>query len=235
MKALIVDEPWVSLILRGEKMWEMRSNHTQVRGRIALIRKGSGAVVGLADLLDSIGPLDEIAWRAHRGRHKIPLEGYPAVKRWNVAWELGDVRAFASPIAYTHPKGAVIWVNLSEEETKQVLATPERPGFFRRENAELPLAPVTTGLRQSPYVGPAAAQGELVPVAKDGSWFGPHLRRSSGYMIGAKGEEIVVGDYEQALEQLLLMTVPRWRRPNPTGNWGIVSGIEWKPADQMDR
>lgn len=96
MKALIVDEPWVSLILRGERMWEMRSNHTPMRGRIALIRKGLGTVVGLADLLDSIGPLDEIAWRAYRGRHKIPLQDYPAVKRWNFAWELGDVRSFAS-------------------------------------------------------------------------------------------------------------------------------------------
>ena len=44
---------------------------------------------------------------------------------------------------------------------------------------------------------------------------------------------VVVADYEQVLEQLLLMTVPRWRRPNPNGNWRIVSGIEWKPADQM--
>lgn len=42
MKALIIDEPWVSLILGGSKTCEMRTTHTQVRGRIALIRKGLG-------------------------------------------------------------------------------------------------------------------------------------------------------------------------------------------------
>lgn len=141
MKALIVDEPWVSLMLRGERMWEMRSNHTPMRGRIALIRKGLGTVVGLADLLDSIGPLDEIAWRAYRGRHKIPLQDYPAVEAME----------------------------------------------FRLGTGRCPILCV------------------------------------------------VVADHEQVLEQLLLMTVPRWRRPNPNGNWGIVSGIEWKPADQMGR
>ena len=44
MKGLIVDEPWISKILAGEKIWEMRSKTTAVRGQIGLIRKGSGAV-----------------------------------------------------------------------------------------------------------------------------------------------------------------------------------------------
>lgn len=72
MKGLIIDEPWIGKILRGEKVWEMRTTATAVRGRIALIRKGSGTVVGTANLIDSIGPLDMIACRAHRDKHTIP-------------------------------------------------------------------------------------------------------------------------------------------------------------------
>src|SRR5674476_1110094 len=50
--ALIVAEPWISKILSGEKTWEMRSRATTVRGRIGLIRKGSGLIVGAVDIIE---------------------------------------------------------------------------------------------------------------------------------------------------------------------------------------
>jgi len=53
-RALIIDEPWISKILSGEKTLEMRSRHTKIRGRIGLIRKGSGLIVGDVWLDDSI-------------------------------------------------------------------------------------------------------------------------------------------------------------------------------------
>ena len=37
MKALIVREPWIDLILDGHKTWELRTQPTSIRGRIALI------------------------------------------------------------------------------------------------------------------------------------------------------------------------------------------------------
>lgn len=57
MKALIIDEPWISRMLDGSKTWEMRSRSTENRGRFALIRKGSGQVVGVAELAGCRGPL----------------------------------------------------------------------------------------------------------------------------------------------------------------------------------
>ena len=54
MKALIVDEPWISAILRGEKTWEMRKTGCNLRGSIALIRKGAGHVVGVAEVTDCL-------------------------------------------------------------------------------------------------------------------------------------------------------------------------------------
>jgi hypothetical protein len=50
-KALIVADPWISLILDGKKDWEMRSRKTAIRGNIGLIRKGSGLVCGVVKLV----------------------------------------------------------------------------------------------------------------------------------------------------------------------------------------
>ncbi|HCX69130.1 MAG: hypothetical protein CMI61_16175 [Parvibaculum sp.] len=71
----------------------------------------------------------------------------------------------------------------------------------------------------------------LVPVAKDGSKFTPHLKRSNGFTIGAKGEERNAESFEVALAELERMEVPKWRRPNSAGNWGIVSGRDWVMLD----
>ncbi|SDM57042.1 hypothetical protein [Maricaulis salignorans] len=72
----------------------------------------------------------------------------------------------------------------------------------------------------------------FVPVAMDGSIFSPHLGRGSArdrFTIGPKGEEVQVEGFGEAVERLLRMETPRWRRPNPeSGRWGIVSGQSWK-------
>lgn len=66
-----------------------------------------------------------------------------------------------------------------------------------------------------------------VPQASDGTVFHPGLRRRSGYMVGEKGNELTVKNYDAALKILEDMDVPRWRRPNSQGNWGIVKAIGW--------
>ncbi len=69
----------------------------------------------------------------------------------------------------------------------------------------------------------------FVPVAKDGSIFDPvTCRTSRGYAIGRKGAEETVEDYHEALRRLGRMRRPSWRRPNATGNRGIVHGIAWE-------
>ena len=56
-KGLVIKSPAIDKILLGIKTWEMRSKSTQVRGPIALIKKGSGQIVGIANLVDVKGPL----------------------------------------------------------------------------------------------------------------------------------------------------------------------------------
>ena len=36
MKGLIIREPWIGMIMDGSKTWELRTQHTTMRGEIAL-------------------------------------------------------------------------------------------------------------------------------------------------------------------------------------------------------
>lgn len=70
---------------------------------------------------------------------------------------------------------------------------------------------------------PAANSNEaeqiiVVPVAADGSAFGPELARNGRYTVGPKGGEVKFDDFGEALKALRNMDVPRWRRPNAVGN-----------------
>lgn len=72
----------------------------------------------------------------------------------------------------------------------------------------------------------------FVPVARDGSMFTPDLLRNGVYRIGAKDAEEDVADFSTALARLNAMPVPRWRRPNKKGLWGIVSGVAWQRIEK---
>jgi hypothetical protein len=72
----------------------------------------------------------------------------------------------------------------------------------------------------------------FVPVARDGSMFTPDLVRNNAYRVGAKGEEVDISSFSEALVRLNSMPVPRWRRPNENGLWGIVSGVAWQRIEK---
>ena len=114
-QGLVVDSPWVDLLLNGVKTWEMRSSKTSKRGRFGLIAKGTGMVVGEIDLIDCVGPLSSSALKANEHRHAItPSRKAPEewIDRWNVAWVMANACRYKTPRPYHHPSGAVIWVNL---------------------------------------------------------------------------------------------------------------------------
>lgn len=66
-----------------------------------------------------------------------------------------------------------------------------------------------------------------VPIASDGSFFGPHLLHGGKYRVGDKGDEKVFRDFSKALAFLKSQPIARWRRPNAKGNWGIVTAVAW--------
>ncbi|SDW06404.1 exonuclease domain-containing protein [Roseicitreum antarcticum] len=90
-------------------------------------------------------------------------------------------------------------------------------------------SPAATPVRTLPIVGLDVPKGTIrVPVAADGTIFGPDLARNGCYTVGAKGAEERYDSFDAALDALTRMDKPRWRRPNAAGNWGIVSGCSWK-------
>lgn len=116
-KGLIIDVPWIDLILSGQKTWEMRSRTCKIRGDIGLIQKGSGLVVGTARVVDVFGPLSSAELARAREKHCITTERKPDedwMSIWNYAWVVTDARRFKDPIPYRHKSGSVIWVNLRE-------------------------------------------------------------------------------------------------------------------------
>ena len=74
----------------------------------------------------------------------------------------------------------------------------------------------------------------FVPVARDGSFFHPLLKRGAGYTIGEKGAETQIATFDAAIRELQQMPIPYWRRPNSAGHWGIVAGIRWERIDLTD-
>lgn len=116
-RALVIADPWIGMILDGSKTWEMRSRATTIRGTIGLIRKGTGAVWGVADLSSCGDPLSHSEMIAQAHKHRIPeaMIRRGEVAKWNRPWELFRVRVLKNPVPYVHKPGAVTWVALDPD------------------------------------------------------------------------------------------------------------------------
>jgi hypothetical protein len=124
VRGLIIREPWIGYILEGRKTWEIRSRATKMRGQIALIKGGSGQIVGVANVVDSVGPMTFDQLKRHGAKHCAPAKELGdflrKYKNQGIAWVLGDVVRLPELIAYRHPSGAVIWVTLHPTVTKTI-------------------------------------------------------------------------------------------------------------------
>ncbi|OPA93705.1 transcriptional regulator [Pseudomonas fluorescens] len=76
----------------------------------------------------------------------------------------------------------------------------------------------------TPYEAPVE-----VPYAADGTCFHPGLAspRDGSFRVGEKSAELRFGSFEEALAYLRTMPVAKWRRPNKSGNWGLVTSTRW--------
>lgn len=114
MKGLIIREPWIDCIFEGKKTWEIRGSNTNIRGKIALIKSGTGKVFGTVDLVDC-KKLSLSEYKQAEVYHQVPTENQTeAPYKQTYAWVLENAKLFPEPVPYEHPKGAVIWVNLSD-------------------------------------------------------------------------------------------------------------------------
>jgi hypothetical protein len=121
--------------LDGKKTWELRTRPTKIRGRIALIRAGSGLVEATADLVECLPALDREKFSRTRTFHGVSRDLEDAVLEsgWTTPWVLSGVRKLDSPIPYQHPSGAVVWVDVPEVGEHSV----EAQGGSRASNARV--------------------------------------------------------------------------------------------------
>jgi predicted transcriptional regulator len=114
MRGLIIRSPYVEWILDGKKTWEIRGSNSHVRGKIALIRSGSGLVVGTCNLVDVMGPLSLLELKqnaAKLGKKRSEISATSYEKTY--AWVLSNAKRLKHPRRYKHRPGAIIWVKLS--------------------------------------------------------------------------------------------------------------------------
>jgi len=112
MKALIIKENWLNLILSGKKTWEIRSSNTKKVGqKIGLIQSGSGKIYGECTIINSMPVKKEILYK-NISKHQVSKEDINKLNyKHPHAWVLADVKKYKSPKNYKHLQGAVIWVN----------------------------------------------------------------------------------------------------------------------------
>jgi hypothetical protein len=120
-RALIIMPEPLEWILSGRKIWELRNKRTNFRETIALIEKGSQAILGVCQLTDCIGALtvDQFIRNASKmnckrkeleaQRKRLTRE---LSKRPLYAWLLSDVKRLSEPIHFKNPPGAVTWTLL---------------------------------------------------------------------------------------------------------------------------
>lgn len=114
LRGLVIRKEPLDDIFAGKKTWEIRGSASKIRGRIALIEKGTGTVVGTCHLVEVRGPLkfSELKANAKRLNAKpSEITGGLPYKRTH-AWVLAGARRLAKPVKYKHPSGAIIWVKL---------------------------------------------------------------------------------------------------------------------------
>ena len=114
MKCLIIKKRWLDLIFAGRKSWELRGSRTAVRGKIGLIEKGSGKIMGTCEVVDVKGPLTLAELKRATRKHGVPVRELGEIELYKntFAWVLDNAQRYAKPKPYKHPSGAVIWVNL---------------------------------------------------------------------------------------------------------------------------
>jgi hypothetical protein len=149
MKALIVREPWIDLILDGQKTWELRTQPTSIRGLIALIRKGSRQIDGVATLVDVLPRLTEEGLSDSFEFHHVYSHRHQEVVEagWLTPWVLLDAQRFSAPVPFVRPPGAVTWVDLDVVMQSAVDAATEARKFSSLTSSALAPARISLAER----------------------------------------------------------------------------------------
>jgi hypothetical protein len=112
MTALVVKEPWATMIVTGEKTIELRTTRTKKIGQeIYIAKAGTKTLIGKVTI-EKCCPLTKEECHLFVDKHKA--EGiYP--HRQIYGWFLINPILFEKSIPYIHPRGAQSWVKLNSQ------------------------------------------------------------------------------------------------------------------------
>jgi hypothetical protein len=127
-KGLIIMADPLEKILSGTKSLELRKSRNLQSGPIALIQKGTGCVMGVAQVSEAISPMSWPEFEARAGEHGVESYRMRAVfgSGYFYGWPLSGVRRLRTPVAYRHRAGAVTWAALDEECVRRLGEQLER-------------------------------------------------------------------------------------------------------------
>jgi hypothetical protein len=111
---LLIRQPWLELILSGEKTWEMRSKPTNIRHRILLAEPGTGLCSGQAIISDCV-KIERADFARHADKHQVRSPaGIAIIDNYQdiYAWQLRDVTRLSVQRPFKHNPGAITWVRL---------------------------------------------------------------------------------------------------------------------------
>jgi hypothetical protein len=177
---------------------------------------------------------------------KSIVDAAPRTSRGEIASEVISIAAgrwsLDNGSDHIEPAALGLLGNLSSGRIRNLMTGHDAQ--LKSVNGKVPVSDAAEWLTTRPGYWPSIWQEEdqspqkskqmHVPRAADGSVFHPGLRRRNGFTIGPKGSELTLRDFDMALTALSQMSEPRWRRPNESGNWGIVKATTWVAMDEGD-
>ena len=111
MDILVVKPYFATLILRGEKTWEIRGSNTHKRGLIGIAKSGTGKVFGEVELVDCRRMcFRDFAFGGDKHHLNLSWPALHEIYKTPYIWELKNAKLYDEPKPYKHPRGAVIWV-----------------------------------------------------------------------------------------------------------------------------
>lgn len=111
---LIIQDPWLSLILDGHKTMEIRGTICKKpRGeKVFLALSGAGGlIIGAVSFVACHGPLTRAEYAAKAESHCVAGETLPYGGH-TYAWQFKAPVRFREPVRYVHKPGVVVWAKM---------------------------------------------------------------------------------------------------------------------------
>jgi hypothetical protein len=118
---LIIRAEHLANILSGHKTWEMRAQPVRKREEIALIQQGAKVILGVAEIVDCLGPLTEADMLSNADKHLVERARLPDVTaKYRYAWVLANARRLTQPVPCPMKRGQQQFVSIPPETVNEI-------------------------------------------------------------------------------------------------------------------